>query len=62
MRRWVAQIRQYEPCRQVLLEGLQAELEETKDRLVTATPEQFAGYQQQAQWLRNAIRELQHDG
>lgn len=62
MRPWVSSLRHYEQCRQIVLEGLQRELEEMKERLVTATPDQVPSLQGQATWLRNAIKELRHDG
>jgi len=62
MRAWVTQLRRYEQCRQIVLEGLQSELQETQERLVSATADQVPGLQGQAMWLRTAIKELKHDG
>ena len=62
MRTWITQLRRYEQCRQIVLEGLQSELEDTKERLVSAAADQVPGLQQQALWLRTVIKELRHDG
>jgi len=62
VREWVTQLHRYEQHRQIVLEGLQSELQDTQERLVSAEADQVPALQGLAMWLRERIKELRHDG
>ncbi|MFW5910508.1 MAG: hypothetical protein ACOCUJ_01550 [Thiohalospira sp.] len=60
-RPWIAELSKHEYSRQTARDGLAGDLEDTKERLVSATPEQVPGLQRQAQYLTELIKELDHE-